>query len=84
MPAYTPAPNLLASRRILITGAGDGIGRAAALACAQQGASIILLGRTAAKLEKVYDEIERQGWPEAAILPLDLATAMPSESTITS
>ena len=78
MPAYTPAPNLLASRRILITGAGDGIGRAAALACAQQGASIILLGRTAAKLEKVYDEIERQGWPEAAILPLDLATATPS------
>ncbi|MCR4348066.1 MAG: YciK family oxidoreductase [Sulfuricaulis sp.] len=78
MPAYTPAPNLLASRRILITGAGDGIGRAAALTCAQHGASVILLGRTAKKLEKVYDEIERQGWPQPAILPLDLATATPS------
>ncbi len=78
MPAYTPAPNLLASRRVLITGAGDGIGRAAALACAQHGASVILLGRTAKKLEKVYDEIESHGWPTPAILPLDLATATPS------
>jgi NAD(P)-dependent dehydrogenase (short-subunit alcohol dehydrogenase family) len=77
MPVYTPAPDLLASRRILITGAGDGIGRAVALACAQHGASVILLGRTAKKLEKVYDEIERQGWPQPALLPLDLATASP-------
>lgn len=78
MKAYTPAPDLLTSRRLLITGAGDGIGRAAALACAQHGASVILLGRTAKKLEKVYDEIERQGWPQPAILPLDLAAATPS------
>jgi NAD(P)-dependent dehydrogenase (short-subunit alcohol dehydrogenase family) len=78
MKPYTPAPDLLTSRRILITGAGDGIGRAAALACAQHGASVILLGRTAKKLEKVYDEIERQGWPQPALLPLDLATATPS------
>lgn len=78
MPAYTPAPNLLASRRILITGAGDGIGRAVALACSQHGASVILLGRTVKKLEKVYDEIGHQGSPQPAILPLDLATATPS------
>ncbi len=77
MTSYTPAPHLLASRHILITGAGDGIGRAAAIACAQHGASVILLGRTAKKLEKVYDEIIRQGWPQPAILPLDLATATP-------
>lgn len=77
MPRYTPAPDLLASRIILVTGAGDGIGRAAALAFAEHGASVILLGRTASKLEKVYDEIERRGWPEAAILPLDLAQATP-------
>ena len=77
MPSYKPAPGLLAGRNILITGAGDGIGRAAALACAERGASVILLGRTAAKLEKVYDEIEDRGWPQAAILPLDLAQAAP-------
>ncbi len=78
MPPYTAAPDLLASRRILITGAGDGIGRAVALACARHGASVILLGRTAKKLEKVYDEIEHRGSPPPAILPLDLATATPS------
>ena len=78
MTPYAPAPKLLASRRLLITGAGDGIGKAVALACARHGASVILLGRTAAKLEKVYDEIERQNLPPPAILPLDLATAPPS------
>ena len=77
MPRYAPAPNLLADRVILVTGAGDGIGHAAALALARHGASVILLGRTVAKLEKVYDEIERHGWPQAAILPLDLAQATP-------
>jgi len=78
MPRYSPAPNLLADRVILVTGAGDGIGHAAALALARHGASVILLGRTAAKLEKVYDEIEHHGWPQAAILPLDLAQATPA------
>ena len=39
-------------------GAGDGIGRACALACAAHGATVVLLGRTLAKLEAVYDEID--------------------------
>ena len=78
MPRYTPAPKLLASRIILVTGAGDGIGRAAALAFAAHGANVILLGRNASKLEKVYDEIEKRGAPQAAILPLDLAQATPA------
>jgi len=78
MPLYSPAANLLAARTILITGAGDGIGRAAALTFAAHGASVILLGRTAAKLEKVYDEIERRGFMRPAILPIDLALATPA------
>ena len=78
MPRYTPTPKLLAARHILVTGAGDGIGRAAALAFAAHGASVILLGRTASKLEKVYDEIEKRGGPQAAMLPLDLAQATPA------
>lgn len=78
MKPYAPAPDLLVSRRLLITGAGDGIGKAVALACARHGASVILHGRSLAKLEKVYDEIERQNLPAAAILPLDLATATPA------
>ena len=70
---YKPAQNLLADRTVLITGAGDGIGKAVALACAQCGARVILLGRTVEKLEAVYDEIAALQATEAVIMPLDLA-----------
>ena len=36
--AYQASPNLLQDRIILITGAGDGIGKAAAISCAALGA----------------------------------------------
>jgi NAD(P)-dependent dehydrogenase (short-subunit alcohol dehydrogenase family) len=72
---YAPAPDLLAGKTILVTGAGDGIGRAAALSYAGHGATVVLLGRTVAKLESVYDEIESAGGPQAAIFPMDLAVA---------
>ncbi|MEQ6888090.1 YciK family oxidoreductase [Halomonas sp. CS7] len=72
---YQPAADLLDGRIILVTGAGDGIGRAAALAFAGHGATVILLGRTIAKLEKVYDEIEAAGGPQPAIFPLNLEGA---------
>ena len=65
----------LSGKLILVTGAGDGIGKAAAQAYAQQGATVILLGRTQAKLESVYDSIVEQGLPEPVIHPLDLASA---------
>lgn len=60
---------------ILITGAGDGIGKAVSLDCAKRGATIILLGKTTHKLEQVYDEIRASGGPEPAIYPMDLEGA---------
>jgi NAD(P)-dependent dehydrogenase (short-subunit alcohol dehydrogenase family) len=72
--SYSPSADLLDGRHILITGAGDGLGRAAALACAKHGATVILLGRTIKKLEAVYDEIGAAGG-SAAIYPLNLAGA---------
>jgi NAD(P)-dependent dehydrogenase (short-subunit alcohol dehydrogenase family) len=72
---YQASPTLLANKTILISGAGSGIGRTAALTFASHGATVILLGKTVAKLESVYDEIEHAGGPQPAIFPLDLESA---------
>jgi len=72
---YCADNNLLKDKTILVTGAGDGIGRAAAVCFAKHGATVILLGRTQEKLEAVYDEIDANGSPEAVIQPLDLQFA---------
>ena len=73
---YTYPADLLQDRVILITGASDGIGRALALHAAAHGAQVVLHGRSAAKLEKVYDEIEAlEGASRPSIAVMDLATA---------
>ena len=72
---YQAAPNLLSGHVILVSGAGDGLGRCAALTYAQHGATTILLGRTQTKLEAVYDEIVALGNAEPLLMPLDLASA---------
>ncbi len=68
-------PGCLNDKIILVTGAGDGIGRACAFAFAELGATVILLGRTREKLDAVYDEIKRRGGREPALVPLNLAVA---------
>jgi len=72
---YQAPENLLKDKIIMVTGAGDGIGKAAALSYAQYGATVILLGRTVSKLEAVYDLIESLGYPKPAIIPLNLEGA---------
>ncbi|UYZ85396.1 YciK family oxidoreductase [Entomomonas sp. E2T0] len=75
MYSYTARPSLLENRTILITGAGQGIGKAIALSCAELGAKVILLARTASKLEAVSKQIIEQGYLSPIIIPFDLATA---------
>lgn len=65
----------LQGKTILITGASEGIGRAASLAYAACGAEVLLLSRNEARLEALYDEIVDLGAPEPALLPMDLARA---------
>nr|CRH07867.1 Putative oxidoreductase [Candidatus Magnetococcus massalia] len=62
---------LLENRIALVTGAGSGIGQAVAMAYAEQGATVLLLGKTQEKLEKSYDIITEAGGT-ASIVPLDL------------
>lgn len=73
--AYQPRTDLLKDKVILVTGASDGIGRTAALSYALHGATVVLHGRTLNKLEVIYDEIEKLGAPQPAILPLQLSSA---------
>ena len=70
-----PAKCDLRDRVVLVTGATGGLGRALSLAGAAAGATVVLHGRVVRKLESLYDEIKRAGYPEPTILPLDLAKA---------
>lgn len=72
---YSPAPDLLKERVIMVTGAGDGIGAEAARCFARHGATVVLVGRTQKKLEAVYDAIVDEGCPEPSIAVIDFAKA---------
>jgi len=71
---YRPTTDALAGRVILVTGATGGIGRAVAGALAAHGATVLLHGRSAKKLEEVYQEIAAIG-PEPAVAELDFERA---------
>lgn len=51
-----------------VTGAGRGIGRATALALAEQGAAVALVSRTQSEVEQVADEIRARGGTAIASL----------------
>lgn len=65
----------LQGRTIMVTGAGYGIGREAALTYARAGATVLLLGRTQEALNDTYDLIEAEQLPQAAVLPFDLESS---------
>jgi len=69
---------LLSERVILVTGASGTLGSATALACAQAGATVVLLGRSVPKLERVYDRLTRTG-ARPLLYPLDLQGASPDD-----
>ncbi|TXH65806.1 MAG: SDR family NAD(P)-dependent oxidoreductase [Lysobacteraceae bacterium] len=68
----------LAGRVVLVAGAYGGLGKEASLACAEAGASVILLGRKLPKLNRVYDAIIKEGG-RALLYPLDLEGATPDD-----
>lgn len=77
----SPAARPLADRVVLITGAAGSLGDAASRACAQAGASVVLLGRRVPKLNRLHDAIATisSGDAKPAIYPLDLLGASPMD-----
>jgi NAD(P)-dependent dehydrogenase (short-subunit alcohol dehydrogenase family) len=76
--AMQPAAKALAGRVVMIVGAQGGLGSASAVACAEQGATLVLLGRSPRKLAAVYDACARHG-SEPFLYPLDLEGATPED-----
>ena len=68
----------LQGRVVLVSGAQGGLGNAAAQACASAGATLVLLGRKPAKLNRIYDACAKLG-PEPLLYPLDLEGAAPDD-----
>jgi NAD(P)-dependent dehydrogenase (short-subunit alcohol dehydrogenase family) len=73
---YTARPDLLKDRIILVSGAGRGIGAAAAKTYAAHGATLLLLGKHEDNLARTYDAIEQAGHPQPVVIPFDLELAL--------
>lgn len=63
----------LRDKRILLTGASSGIGRALAFALAARDATLVLAARRHQLLDEVADQIAASGQPRPIVMPTDLA-----------
>jgi NAD(P)-dependent dehydrogenase (short-subunit alcohol dehydrogenase family) len=69
------AGGMLQGKTVLLTGASSGIGRATALGLAQQGATLLLVGRTPERCAETLAEIrQRTGRDDVAMLQADLSS----------
>jgi len=66
----------------LITGAGSGIGQAAAQLLAEQGAKVALLGRTRSELEETAAAIPQNGDPNTLIVEADISDYEAMETAV--
>jgi NAD(P)-dependent dehydrogenase (short-subunit alcohol dehydrogenase family) len=69
----------LTGRVVAITGATGGIGRAVALNAAFEGAELVLIGRSVAKLQALHTELEQLAPGAAQMAPLDLENALAND-----
>jgi NAD(P)-dependent dehydrogenase (short-subunit alcohol dehydrogenase family) len=72
----------LDGRTVLVIGASRGIGRQAAITCAQAGASVVLAARSADDLERVAAAAREAGAPEAVVVPTDASDEAAVEALV--
>lgn len=75
------APSTLSGKIALVTGAGSGIGRSAALGFAARGATVVLAARREPELRRLANDIEKLGGV-AEVLPTDLRHADAAERLV--
>jgi len=66
----------------MITGASRGLGKALALACAQEGASLVISSRNAGSLDPVAEEVEGVGVTEVLAIPADISRSTHVETLV--
>lgn len=67
-------------RHALVTGAGSGIGQAAAVALAREGARVTLVGRTVSRLEETALRVREFGGPDPVVASADVRDAAQIEA----
>ena len=76
-------PDLLAGKRLLITGGGSGMGKAIAVLAARLGAEVAICGRDSAKLEHVRDLIQEVTGRDIMAVPTNIRDPEAVEDIIT-
>lgn len=67
-------PMSLVGKTILVTGASSGIGRATAIECAKLGASLVIVGRNAERLQQTLEALEVSAGQQHQQIIADLTT----------
>lgn len=72
----------LHNRVAIISGAGTGLGRAASISFASQGANVVLLGRRTAKLEETASVVKSKTGKVALVLQTDVSDELQVQEAI--
>ncbi len=73
---------MLREKVVVITGASRGLGRALALAYAQEGASLVISSRDAGSLDPVAEEVKDAGEIEVLAVPADISRSTHVETLV--